>query len=268
MFLNDYIGEVRVIFLLSIIYFTEHITFIYIIRFKAYSHERDYVIYFTHLFMWYFVGLRMISLKWIKERGCSLPLNCNVNIDTQDVTSMTDMSSLTLKTVLQDLNGFDVFTDHCVKEFSVESPLFLFELSQLTYYMTQNDIISIDDIKFRIDINNHLIKNNTNGINDIISSFKHIYDQYLIDGATLEINVPNIIRGKTVKLIKAFISDINNNKKPDDTYKDDIIKIYESLKKCAKSVYKMLCSDTFGRFKQTNEFLNWFQNFSESVKSN
>ena len=242
----------------------------FILKFKYLSYERNYCIYLNHLIVWSQIAIRSTSIRLIKRPSIPLKyriytcIKCNCNKPNQFNNAQIIIPALSnniwLKTVLQDLNGFNIFTNYCVKEFSVESPLFLFELSQLRHYITQQNIIGIDNISFHIDISNCLIKNEFNGMNTIVSLITHIYNEYLIPNSTLEINVPTTIKGEAIILIQSNI--INTHQKDTEISEQLIIQIYNELTKCGKCIYSMLSKDTFIRFKKTHEYIDWSQNYS------
>ena len=84
-------------------------------------------------------GVSMISTYWVvrqyQHQLCA-------NIESQTSTDQDVIANrLTLEEILNCKDGFDLFANHLVKEFSIENLMFVFEVMQIKYEVIQHGYV-------------------------------------------------------------------------------------------------------------------------------
>ena len=158
-----YIGEVRELTFISLL--SGFLWVIIILTTESLSIERELSSWILFGPLWsIFVGIRMIRVKLIELPNDTI---CNelkelficVNNTSRSDGNTSDSSSIIkLEEVLGDEHGFGLFASHCVNEFSVESILYLFELSVLKTKIVNYGWLTDNDIGWEFQIAKNMIK--------------------------------------------------------------------------------------------------------------
>ena len=225
-------------------------------------------------------SLHIPSLKLKNEKFLTEILHIysckKVNMDAKQIDSViTENEEIKLNDILRNRNAFNAFVNHCMNEFSSENILYLIELYDLKCILIKNDIININNIEMDHDIWEMIMnktciikdenKKNTsvsmkvmkpkpknNILDECREHLLYLYDEYISSDAVSIINISNKERKKLGDATQKLNDESTMN---DNEYQCSIIcDTFLVHMSCGKSVYNLLRSDTWMRFKQTNQY--------------
>ena len=114
----------------------------------------------------------------------------------QRITEKSSNSKhIPLKDILSTKDGFDLFANHLVNEFSTENLFFLFEMMNVKREILDNGLVATDDIGVTITICKHTLKSlskddsSIRTLNSLKQNLNHIMDEYIYESSENSINI-------------------------------------------------------------------------------
>merc|ERR1712154_226288 len=114
-------------------------------------------------------------------------------------------------------DGFDLFANHLVKEFSIENLFFIFEMVQIKHELIVNQLIEEQDVGVMVPINFHTVntlrrKNNYIYTKDEMEkNISYIMNQYIDRTAEFCINISSYTRNTLQKAYMRLDDDMNKS---------------------------------------------------------
>eukprot|EP01083_Nonionella_stella_P002650 7583_1 len=108
---------------------------------------------------------------------------------------------ISLEELLKTQDGFEVFANHLMHEFSIENLFFVFEIMQTKHEMVMDSLVSEDEIGYVIPFQwknmDQIIRRGTmNDVNDLRHTVRHIMDQYIASESHYCVNLSAPIRNQ------------------------------------------------------------------------
>ena len=202
-----------------------------------------------------------IKIVYIKE----LQISRVTNRDRSDST-FPDSNKTTFKDLWINKQLFELFANHCVREYSSETLLYLLELNQCKNLIVDHylDIIQDDMVReellnkinlnlakehfeYNISLDSvHLDYNEMLTVSECMKAFKYLYDRYIDDESINTINISYSIRKEITKtlskhhLMKTAIKGENGKKKHETTNTQTLVIIHSFRAKSCDEAVKSL----------------------------
>eukprot|EP01084_Bolivina_argentea_P289679 497475_1 len=153
-------------------------------------------------------------------------------------------SVLSLPAVLRDDDAFELFALQLVKEFSIENLLFLYECMKFKHNCVDNGWINMDEIGVVVEFSEKIGSIPMSSINYI-----YIVDRYVRNNAEYPVNLSYNARIEMINAVNNVMDIIN---------KETILKYVICIDKGINEIMRLLSSDSFARFTNSNTFKNLY----------
>ena len=136
-----------------------------------------------------FWAVRQCRKQYYKE------LKSKMGDTTRKFSDSSAFSEMTLEHILATRDGFDLFANHLVKEFSIENLFFIFELVQIKNELLTHRMINRDDIGTMMDIDFHRMdrtkrsKSIIYSMDELKDNIRYIMNQYIYSDAEFCVNI-------------------------------------------------------------------------------
>ena len=166
-------------------------------------------------------------------------------------------SSVTLKNILEDKNGFTQFARHLTKEFCIENLLFIVELQQWQTAL-ELELGRIESNDLGVSLPTNAPRSQIVAADDCYLQFTKLFKKYIINDAYFCVNISGLTRKKFYLQLEY---DDNENKKTNEIMvqylKDrgniDEYALLTMFDAARREIFELL-SFAFIRFKNTEEF--------------
>eukprot|EP01084_Bolivina_argentea_P087681 158353_1 len=180
-----------------------------------------------------------------------------------------DNKHLSLAKILSNKDGFDLFANHLVKEFSGENLFFIVEVIQLKNDVIAQKLVSDAGITISIDLSRiNKIRTNEGHIDNIYELKKrvrYITEQYICSGSEYCINIASTTKMKILRNSQTLTEKNNTENDIELTSVNNIelIKEYVTIfDRALEEILSLLKSDSLMRFYRSRAY----QNFAETLK--
>merc|ERR1719384_2651889 len=183
---------------------------------------------------------------------------------------------LSLEEILSTKDGFDLFANHLVKEFSIENLFFIFEMVQIKHELVVNQLIEEKDVGVMIPINFHRVNTLRKKDNYIYTehemkkSIDYIMNQYIDRRAEYCINISSYTRNTLQQAYMRLDDDMNKSAELEmieidhtkteksgntDMVKTDMVKQYISIfDKPMEEIISLMKHDCLKRFYSSKAY--------------
>ena len=170
-------------------------------------------------------------------------------------------------------DGFDLFANHLVKEFSTENLFFLFEMMQLKHNCITNMLLEEGNVGVTIKFNKHQLEkckrqgSDVYNLSDLRREIKHIIEQYIYEGSERTINISAFTRMTILKRAEELKKEIvmvghkdtlgmKMTKGSEDIKSDGELfrKYVFTFDNAMEEVISLLKTDSLTRFQHSKEY--------------
>eukprot|EP00483_Globobulimina_turgida_P007933 UN07949 len=117
-------------------------------------------------------------------------------LENNSSLSRDNMNKLSIEEILKTKDGFEIFANHLIREFSIENLFFVFEIMQTKHEIISKKLVDSLDAGFMVPIDIETMgkirrENNCeiNDVNDLRKIWRHIMKQYINANAEFCINI-------------------------------------------------------------------------------
>eukprot|EP01084_Bolivina_argentea_P138879 244404_1 len=109
---------------------------------------------------------------------------------------------MSLEEIVSIKDGFDLFADHLVKEFCIESLLFLFEMMQIKDQLLTTNLLDENEVGIMVKLNCERIhrtrrdSGNISSVDTLKENLRHIVNSYIDGDSDYSINIASRTRCK------------------------------------------------------------------------
>eukprot|EP01083_Nonionella_stella_P050740 134882_1 len=164
-----------------------------------------------------------------------------------------------LEDVLSTKDGFDLFANHLVREFSIENLFFVFEMVQIKNELVNNRLIDVDDIGVVIAIDFERMKHvrrkdsHIHSVEEMIANIEYIVMQYVEMEGDYTVNVSARARNKLLHEYERLGRD-NGNNNTETNGKAKVKEFIRMFDECMEEIIALMAGDSLTRFYDTAEY--------------
>eukprot|EP01083_Nonionella_stella_P276205 938367_1 len=212
-----------------------------------------------------FVSTHWATAQFTAQRKMHQPLFEEMHLNqTLDEVQKDVKSRLSLEEVLSSRDGFDVFANHLVREFSIENLFFVFEMVQIKKELLKHQLISEQDVGVMIAIDFHRmdgLKRKDSCIytvDEMKLSIEHIVTHYVVMGGEYPINISFQMREQLQSDYHKLQQRNTDSEDSGSMTQNDtaaVVKQYMSIfDECMEEIIDLMRYDSLVRFYQTEEY--------------
>eukprot|EP01083_Nonionella_stella_P020393 56537_1 len=209
-----------------------------------------------------FVSTHWAITQFNAQRNKHQPLLDETNLNKSVDEVQKDVESrLSLEDVLSSRDGFDVFANHLVREFSIENLFFVFEMVQLKKELMKHRLITEQDIGAMIAMDFHRVNRLKRkdsciySVDDMKTNIEYIVRNYIEMNGAYSINVSFEMREKFQNNYQQLQKhDSDKNTEMDDNDREVVKKYIAIFDECMDEIIDLMRGDSLVRFYQTEEY--------------
>eukprot|EP01083_Nonionella_stella_P017886 50081_1 len=243
----------------------------------------------THYVIKHYVESGERGAKFVHARSLSARMSSHRVNDVEN--------KLSLEEILKTRDGFDVFANHLIREFSTENLFFLYEVMQVKNEMLMKNLVKKEDIGFMVSFDSQSMRSirradsTINDVNDLRKTVRYFIEQYIESSGQYCINLSaqnrvgmmqayHQLEGGGKLVVEAAIdiiydgedsqceadhqtsNSIDFGKINDLELNKQYIVLFDDA---MREIVFLLKSDSLRRFYQTDEYITMIQN-SENIQ--
>ena len=170
--------------------------------------------------------------------------NARESVRLRRVESISHTKQMPLEDLLSTKDGFDIFANQLVKEFSIENLFFVYEVMQTKKDAITHKLLKRDEVGIFMEMDYGIVRRQGSvvyNIDDLKKNFRHIRDQYIITSGEYCVNISAMTRLQSINTLES-----NTNMEL-----SDMIQIFDLA---IREILALMTTDSMQRFYQTPEY--------------
>ena len=161
-----------------------------------------------------------------------------------------------LEELLSTKDGFDLFANQLVKEFSIENLFFVYEVMQTKRDAIDHNLVESEEVGLFMEMDYGIVRRQDSSVynvEDLNKNLRHITEQYIMQSGEFCVNISAMTK---LQCINALQKNNTNTK--------DVGEMIEVFDAALKEVLALMKTDSIARFYNTQEYKVMITNMNYS----